>query len=196
MNNMLLSGRARSSMTLAAVLVLAAISLFAGQPAENSSEEEKRSEAPVVNEEPPRRMTVEEARERSRALQLIYEASLHMMHHYYFDDDQRLRIPAKALEDVFKATDAQTGSETHWISVNAPPMNVDNKPDTAFEKKAALELTAGQEEYELVKDGKYYRAGAITLRGTCLHCHVSALSEKVSELPVAAVVTIMPVVEE
>lgn len=193
MNAFRRSWRAGASITAAALVVLITISLVAGPSKEIAK---KQATVEQASDQSPPPLTSKEARRQARTLQTVYESSLHMMHHYYFDDDEGMRIPAKALEDVFAFSDAKTGWKTYWISVNSPPMNVDNKPDTPFEKKAAKALTAGQEEYDHIANGKYYRAGAITLTETCMHCHVPALTGEADQPVVAGLMTIIPIVDE
>lgn len=193
MNAFRRSWQAGASIALAAVMVLITIALVAGPPKKSA---QKTASDQQAKEQTPQPLTAKEARGQARTLQTVYEASLHMMHHYYFDDDEGMRIPAKALEDVFAFSDEQTGWNTYWISVNSPPMNVDNKPDSPFEKKAAKALTDGQEEYEHIANGKYYRAGAITLTQTCMHCHVPALTGEADQPVVAGLVTTIPIESE
>jgi len=51
-------------------------------------------------------------------------------------------------------------------------MNVDHKPQDAFEKNAVKVLTSGKEEFEFAEDGVYRHVGAITLSSECLKCHL------------------------
>ncbi len=144
----------------------------------------------------PERVTVAEARGRARLLQATYEATLHVIHRRYFDRDEKETIPARALEDVFRAADEGTGRTTRWISVSTPAMNVDHKPREGFETQAAAVLGSGEEEYEAVEDGVYRRAGAVTLFASCLRCHESGLTQRISKQRVAALVVAMPVLPE
>ncbi|HVA49885.1 MAG TPA: hypothetical protein VNH11_26195 [Pirellulales bacterium] len=65
----------------------------------------------------------------------------------------------------------QSRVEARWISVNTRAMSLDHEPRTEFEKAAAEKLGSGQDEYEIVENGYYRRAGAIPLGGGCISCH-------------------------
>lgn len=141
-------------------------------------------------------LTVEEARRQAVLLQNTYEATLHVMHRRYFDADEKDVIPARALEDIFDLVDEETGGTTGWIAVNTPAMNVDHEPKTEFEVQAVEVLNQGERVHEAVIDGTYHRAGAVTLFGSCLKCHLSALTKQVQKERVAALVVRLPVQAE
>src|SRR5690606_5086182 len=160
-------------------IVLAGVALFSDEFADEQAAVE--------------RVSVDEARGRARMLHGVYENSLHTMHRWYFDEDEKHIIPARALLEVFKESDAGSGRTTRWLAINTEAMNIDHEAKTEFDKKAVEALSAGKEEYEAVEDGVYRRAGAITLRAGCMKCHVSALTKQIKNERVAAIVVSMPV---
>ena len=178
--------------TLTGFLWLAAVA-FAVEPA---VQKENVVESRTETEEAKAFPSVEEARRQARLLHSTYEATLHVMHRRYFDADEKEVIPARALEDIFDLMDEETGGTTRWIAVNTPAMNVDHEPKTLFEKQAVEMLTAGERDHEAVADGMYHRAGAVTLFGSCLKCHLSALTQQVQNERVAALVVRLPIREE
>lgn len=137
-------------------------------------------------------VSVEQARAQARILRASYESTLEAIHRYYFDQNEKLRIPAKSMEDVFRDLDKKLGTETRWISVSTPAMNIDNEPETDFEKQAAEVLSGGKKEHELLENGTLHYAGTIALRAGCLRCHLSALAETVDRQPVAGFVISIP----
>lgn len=110
------------------------------------------------------------ARERAKLLHDVYSTTLDVMHHRYFRQDGPV-LPARAMEDVFEDMEDLSGDKANWISVNTKAMSVNHEPATAFEKKAAAELSDGRKEYEFVGDGVYQRAAVIPLRSSCVSCH-------------------------
>ncbi|MDP6444590.1 MAG: hypothetical protein QF805_12425 [Pirellulaceae bacterium] len=52
------------------------------------------------------------------------------------------------------------------------------------------------DQFELVEDGVYHRAGAITLVAGCLRCHESSLSQNRKRRRVAGLVISMPVKQD
>lgn len=98
--------------------------------------------------------------------------TLQVMHRDFFDPNQRLSIPSRSLEDVFKELERSWQVKLHWLVVNADAMNVDNKPRDDFEKEAAKALAAGKPEFESVEGNVYRFAGSIRLASQCLKCHV------------------------
>jgi len=72
--------------------------------------------------------TVQEARTRARMLHETIHGALQVMHRDFFDPTQRLSIPSRSLEDVFKELERLWQVNVHWLAVNAEPMNVDHKP--------------------------------------------------------------------
>jgi hypothetical protein len=139
------------------------------------------------------KLTVAEARRQSRLLHNTYIATLHTVHRQYFDEGERETIPARAMEEVFRQVDAETGGKTRWISVNTPAMNIDHKPKEGFEKDAALQLAKGEREFERVEDGTYLRAGAVSLFAGCTKCHLSGLRPQQRVRSVAGLVMSFPI---
>lgn len=137
--------------------------------AEPAGSEPKTTEQP----EPPQ---VTAARERAKVMHDLYAATLEVMHERYFHGD-RAMVPARALEDVFADIKRQSRTEARWISVNLKPMSVSHEPKTAFEKRAAEEIAAGKDAYEVVEKDVYRRAGAIPLGGECVSCHEGFFKE-------------------
>ncbi len=115
------------------------------------------------------------AREQAILLHRVYSATLDVMHHRYFRRDGSV-LPARAMEDVFEEMVSTSGTYANWISVNTKAMNIDHEPSTEFEKRAAAEISAGKEAYELAGKAVYRRASAIPLRSSCVGCHTKMFS--------------------
>lgn len=115
------------------------------------------------------------AREQAILLHRVYSATLDVLHHRYFRRDGSV-LPARAMEDVFEEMVSTSGTYANWISVNTKAMNIDHEPSTDFEKKAAAEISAGKEAYELAGKAVYRRAAAIPLRSSCVGCHTKMFS--------------------
>lgn len=116
--------------------------------------------------------TVQEARTRARILHETMHGVLQVMHRDFFDPNQRLSIPSRSLEDVFKELGRSWSVDVHWLVVNAEAMNVDNKPRDDFEREAARQLAAGKAEHESLEGNLYRFAGSIRLSSQCQKCHV------------------------
>lgn len=116
------------------------------------------------------------ARERAKLLHEVYSSTLDVMHHRYFRQDGPV-LPARAMEDVFEEMADLSGDKANWIAVNTKAMSINHEPATAFEKKAASELSEGKKEYELVENGLYQRAAPIRLRSSCVGCHTKMFSD-------------------
>ena len=138
-------------------------------------------------------MTVEEARGRAKLLHTTYESTLIAVHREYFEKSQRQQVPARVLESVFFWVDRENRIKTRWISVNTEAMNLKHKPKSDVEKQAAKALGSGEEAFELIKDGIYHRAGAITLVASCLSCHESGFVQRRKRRRVAGLVISIPV---
>jgi hypothetical protein len=115
--------------------------------------------------------TVVEARTRARILHETIHGVLQVVHRDFFHADQRLSIPSRSLEDVFKELERSWRVKVHWLAVNADAMNVDNKPRDDFEKEAVRALSSGKQEFEAVEDDVYRFVGSIRLASQCLKCH-------------------------
>lgn len=118
-------------------------------------------------------VTEEEARTRARILHETINGALQVMHRDFFNPAERLAIPSRSLEDVFKELARTWQVNVRWLVVNADAMNLDHQPQDDFEKEAAQELAAGKSEYEALEDGRYRYVGSIRLRSQCLKCHVA-----------------------
>lgn len=169
---------------------VAGVLIAATGQSEEPPKDSKSTEARSENKEP---ITVAEARGQARLLHDTYEATLHTMHRQYFEEDTNTPIPSVVLEDVFRLVDESTKGKTHWISVNTEPMNLDHRPRSEFEKKAAKVLASGKREFELVENGTYYRVGAVTLFAACRRCHLSGISNGKGRKRVAGLVISLPV---
>lgn len=115
--------------------------------------------------------TEQEAQARARVLHETIHGALQVMHRDFFDPNQRLSIPSRSLEDVFKELARSRQVNVRWLAVNAEPMNIDNKPRDDFEREAAKQLAAGRAEYETLEGNVYRFAGSIRLASQCLKCH-------------------------
>jgi hypothetical protein len=134
--------------------------------------------------------TVGEARTRAQVLHETIHGTLQVVHRDFFDPDQRLAIPSRSLEDVFKELARSWQVQIHWLAVSADAMNVDNNARDDFEKQAVRELAAGKPEFEAVAGGVYRFAGSIRLSSQCLKCHVPHRTS--TEDRVAGLVISMP----
>jgi hypothetical protein len=111
-----------------------------------------------------------EARDRAALLHETMHATLQIVHHEYFREGET--IPAATLKRVFREIAKRQQVELRWLAVNAQAMNTDHEAQNAFETQAAKALGAGEESFELAEEGRYRRAGAITLASDCLKCHL------------------------
>ncbi len=137
-------------------------------------------------------VSVAAARERAKVMHDIYDTTLDVMHRHYFRREGSV-LPARALEDVFADMARQSGTKARWISVNTKAMSIHHEPDSEFEKQAAKELAAGKEEFELVENGYYQRAGRISLGGGCISCHTNQFSSPSTSAKFAGLVIRIPV---
>jgi len=140
-------------------------------------------------------VSVAVARERAQLMHRIYAATLDVMHDRYFHDSRAV-VPARAMEDVFAEMSRQSQVEARWISVNTRAMSLSHEPQNEFEKAAAKEIAAGKEEYELVENGYYRRAGAIPLASGCVNCHAGFFKEPPKSPRFAGLVISVPVSEK
>lgn len=115
--------------------------------------------------------SIAEARERATLLHDTFDATLKTMHQRYFREDAGMTVPSRALEDVFHRMARRSKVTARWLAVNAQAMSLDHEPQDDFEKAAVRALSAGKESYEEIENGRYRRAGAINLSGSCLKCH-------------------------
>jgi len=120
----------------------------------------------------PAGLSVKEARQQAELLHVAMHATLHVVHHEYYREDEGLPIPAAIMGDVFDGLKKDRNVTLRWLAVEGVAMNTDHKPQTPFEHAAVKALTSGEASHEAVEQGIYRRAGAITLTGQCLKCHV------------------------
>ena len=144
------------------------------QPSSRSTAATEASEADGTSEYTP--ATVAEARSRARILHEALHGALQVMHRDYFREDEGLVLPSRSLEDVFSELASTYGVELRWIAVDLRAMNVDNDPETEFEKEAVRILKSGKDEYEAATGDEYRFVGKIQLSATCLACHASRRS--------------------
>jgi len=181
----------RPRLTLVALCAVSSLSLAFLTASSNG--ESQKADTTEDSDESADKLTVPEARRQTKLLHDTYIATLHTVHRSYFDEDEREIIPARAMEQVFRQIDAETGGKTRWIAVNTPAMNIDHNPKEGFEKDAARELKKGKREFERVEDGTYLRAGAVSLFASCTQCHLSGLRPQQKVRSVAGLVISMPV---
>ena len=139
--------------------LLLAVSLFA------SAEPERSASAEPLP-------TLEEARGRARLLQRTIHAVLQVVHRDFFRPHEKLPIPSQTLEDVFDDLETNKNVTLRWIAVSTKAMDEDHKPEDEFEKKAAIALSSGKDEFEATERNIYRLAGPIRLHGSCIKCHV------------------------
>jgi hypothetical protein len=186
----------RPRLSLVAFCVISGLCLaFLTTSSNGESQKSDTADGSEKADEAEDKLTVPEARRQTKLLHDTYIATLHTVHRSYFDEDEREIIPARALEEVFRQVDAETGGKTRWISVNTPAMNIDHKPKEGFEKDAARELAKGEREFERVEKGTYFRAGAVSLFASCTKCHLSGLRPQQKVRSVAGLVISLPVEE-
>lgn len=135
---------------------------------------------------------VETARDRAKVLHGVYAATLEVMHDRYFHDEKAI-VPARALEDVFAELSRQSKVEARWISVNTKPMGVRHEPKGEFELLAAKAIAAGQDEFQRVENGRYYRAAPIPLSDGCVACHTGFFAAQPKTPRFAGLVISVPV---
>lgn len=132
------------------------------------------------------------ARDRAKLMHEVYSATLDVIHHRYFHRETST-IPARAMEDIFREMKHQSQVQARWISVNTKAMSLDHEPATDFEKHAAAEIASGKEEVDIVEDGYYRRAGAITLGSGCLRCHEGLFQATTNKPRYAGLVISVPI---
>lgn len=143
----------------------------AGTERTTESGQAEESEQAAVGEEPsPELLAIAAARHRAELMHSIYAETLHVMHERYFHGSRAI-VPARAMEDIFKAMKRQSGVEARWMSVNVRAMSIHHEPKTEFELTAAKGIAAGQPAVEAIADGYYRRAGAIEMTAGCVACH-------------------------
>jgi len=119
---------------------------------------------------PPQPVTLEQARERAELLHRVYAATLEAVHTNYFEGCRGV-APARAMKDIFRDVQQETGIEARWISASFKAMNIGHEPRTEFEERASRELARGADPLEIVEDGFYRRAAGVPFQGSCIGCH-------------------------
>jgi hypothetical protein len=110
------------------------------------------------------------------------------VHRDFFDPNDHDFIPSATLEEVFKDLSKKQKVDVRWLGVEGKTMNVDHKPKDQFERNAVDALRAGKDEFELIADDRYRRAGPILLHNACLKCHVpkrTSLEDRVAGLVIS-----------
>lgn len=152
-------------------------------------------DASDANDEDSHRVPVATARDRAKLMHDIYVATLDTMHERYFHGDRAI-VPAHAMEDIFAEIKRQSKAEARWISVNMKPMSINHEPKTEFEKKAAKEIAGGREKVEIIEDGYYRLAGAISLGDGCISCHGGLFQQPSKSPKFAGLVISVPVKQD
>lgn len=168
---------------------IAALSLWSvlTLTAPRSSHAEEVAEASAADLRP---TTLNEARGRARLLHEVLRGSLQVMHRDFFDEENPPAIPSASLEDVFVELQQSHQVRVKWLTVETDVLNVDHKPQDAFETAAARALAKGQDVYEASENGEFRFAGRIRLSSQCLKCHVKNRTS--TEARTAGVVISMP----
>lgn len=157
-------------LSIATGLVLATLGA-AATPPDNSGDASNGKPATTETTAAPL-PTVAEARGRAMLLYETIQGMLQVVHHEYYREDEKLPIPARTFQKVFRGLAERQKVEIRWLAVTGQAMNQDHIPQNDFEKKAVSAIASGAEEYELAENGIYRRAGVITLTAECLKCHV------------------------
>jgi hypothetical protein len=135
------------------------------------------------------------AKKQARLMHDIYSATLDSMHHHYFHENKSI-LPARAMEDIFDELSETSKLKSNWIAVNTNAMSVNHEPKTDFEIKAAAALRTGQEKYEAVENGYYFRAGPISLGAGCVSCHTGFFSAQPKTPRLAGLIIGIPLEEK
>lgn len=177
----------KSAWSIRTVILVGCIGLlclaaaFCAEPAANEANEVDSHRVPIAT-----------ARDRAKLMQDIYVATLDTMHERYFHGDRAI-VPAHAMEDIFAEIKRQSHADARWISVNMKPMSINHEPKTEFEKKAAKEIAGGKEKVEIIEDGYYRVAGAISLGDGCISCHGGLFQQPSKSPKFAGLVISVPV---
>ncbi len=153
------------------------------------------AQKPAPENDDVHRVPVAVARDRVKVMQEIYLTTLHVMHDRYFHADRSI-VPARAMEDVFTEMERQTGSKANWISVNLKAMSINHEPKTEFEKRAAREIAAGEATVEVIEDGYFRQASAVSMTGGCISCHAGFFNQPSKSQKYAGLVISIPIVPE
>lgn len=114
-------------------------------------------------------MGVEDARRSVSMLAEFYRQHLLVTHTTYVSNG---KLPAAVMtRKLFAAMTEKGWPEARWLSVNGQPLNAENVPRDAFERKAGRSLRQGEKLVELVERDRYRAVAAVPLTGACLKCH-------------------------
>ena len=169
-----------------------AIALYAEPQDRNVTKPAENNASASGSQDEVVRVDTSVARDSAKQMHEIYSATLEVIHRRYFHGE-RATIPARAMEDVFAEMKHRSKIEARWISVNTKAMSIDHDPKTEFEKRAARELAEGKMAIEVVEDGFYRRAGAISLNSGCLSCHEGLIQSSSRKPRYAGLVISIPV---
>lgn len=128
---------------------------------------------------------------RARLLHAAFDGALRVMHRDFFRKGDSKAIPSESLKDVFKTMADEQGVTIRWLASAETVMNVDNKPEDDFQKRALKAITGGEKEVSAVEKEMFRYAGVIVLQNQCLKCHVP--ERKTLEDRFAALEISMPV---
>ena len=113
-----------------------------------------------------------EARVRAQLLHAAFDGVLRVMHRDFFRKGDSKAIPSESLKDVFKTMAEEQGVSIRWLASEETVMNVNNKPEDEFQKRALKAITGGEKEVTAVEKDRFRYAGVIVLQNQCLKCHV------------------------
>lgn len=185
------------SLKMFAVVALGSVWLIsAAAPAEDPpirSELPDQPQVPIpVDRVQPVRVSLDVARDRARLMHDYSVSMLEMLHHRYFHDDKVI-IPARAMEDVFAELKLKTGAEVRWISGNMDAMNIRHEPKSDFELKAVKEFKAGKTQLETIEDGYFRQAGIVPFQSECINCHAGFFKTQTRAAKFAGLIISMPI---
>lgn len=135
------------------------------------------------------------ARDRAELMHDLFADTLDVVHRRYFRREGAV-LPSRALEDVFAQMEKRSGVKARWIAVNTPAMSINHEPESAFEKKAVEELSAGKDKYSRVEKGYYLEARPIPLGAGCIGCHTKQAPITDKKPRFAGLVIAVPVKDE
>jgi hypothetical protein len=140
----------------------------------------------------PDKVAVDRARDQIKMLDDLYKTAVVGINDTYVE--KQGDVPAAMVAGkVFDAMRKKGYHDARLIDVTGKPMNDENTPKTAFEKKAAKAIVDGKDWFEEVgeKDGKpVFRAATLVpaVSKTCAACHRKKVGDKlggiVYELPI------------
>ena len=140
-------------------------------------------------------VSLEQARERAKLLHQVYAATLEAVHTNYFEGCRGV-APARAMKDIFRDVEQESGIQARWISASFKAMNIGHEPQTEFEKHAALELARGADPVETVEEGFYRRAAGVPFQGSCIGCHSENFGSTSPRRKYAGLIISIPVIAE